>query len=78
MSGFSHHFQISQTRQEKCTFVFPLESLYRAEIFATVIVVEGFVLLLNPVLRFVHVSVEPLNFMGRTQLELTLLKEKLG
>jgi len=48
--------------------MFPLQSLNTSKVFAKVIVVQCFILLLNPVFSFIHITMETLYFMGRAQL----------
>lgn len=53
--------------------VLPLEGLDGAQIAAKVLRVKGLVLLLDPVLGLVHVSVEALHLVRRPQLLLALV-----
>jgi len=44
--------------------MFALQSLNTTQILAKVIIVQGFILLLNPVFSFIYITMEPLHFMG--------------
>ena len=51
-------------RMEVPTFMFTLKGLHATQVPATVIIVESFILLLNPVLGLIHITMEALHLMS--------------